>query len=364
MSEMDDRKQTGSTRVEGANTPYYMSLYTRNSPYWLLLAFLLSGCLPSSCSRVEPRSISPSDSLSRELASTFAVDTLVVVDQIDPGSEVLRYPKTLGYDPEGLLWVTDTAQHIVMAFEPGATEPTVRDTIPESYPYLAGFRDGSVFVFSPASHSIFEITDGEVVREIEIEGELPERGGLRYVTATETGFFVKVVAPDFDGYLALLDKDGAIQSKIALPGPEWRYAGLLRSTPDALYSLSGYRPIIDRYRDNVLDSLILLGFDSPMLPRSYQFIMGDTHEPPLLSASAAFTDDRIFVLNMRPGWVQIDVYDLGGQLQHIITQPDPIFSRDYYPTDIAVRAAGDGGYEIAIALLEPVPRIDRYYWHP
>ena len=117
-----------------------MVFHSRSSPYWLLASLFLTGCLPSSCSRNEPRSITPADSLSREFAQTFPVDTLTVLEAINTGMDELQYPRTLAYDANGLLWVTDTARHILLAFESGFVEPVERDTIPDSFPYLAGFR--------------------------------------------------------------------------------------------------------------------------------------------------------------------------------------------------------------------------------
>jgi len=110
------------------------------------------------------------------------------------------------------------------------------------------------------------------------------------------------------------------------------------------------------------DSLRLFGFDSPMLARMRQFMLGDTHAPPMLSVSAAVTEDRFYVINMRPGWLRLDVYDRSGTLQYILTEPRPAFNKDYYPTDIAVRERDDGTVIIAIAVLEPEPGIDVYAW--
>ena len=341
-----------------------MHLNNRLSPYWLILTLLFTGCLPSSCSRVESRSITPADSVSRTLAETFPVDTLVIVDQITGGQSELQYPRTLAFDPSGVLWITDTARHMLLAYESGSPDPVAQDTIPDAFPYMAGFRGDAVFAFSPATHTVYALRNGLVDEEIELEGELPERGGLRYVTASASGFVSKVIAPEFEGYLALHDEEGRLLDKVMLPGPDWRYAGLLRTQGDTIYSLVGYRPMIDRYQGGVLDSLALSGFDSPMLSRSLQFMMGDTHEPPLLSASADFAGEYIFALNMRPGWIQIDVFNLEGHLQHILTQPTPSFNQEYYPTDIAVMEDGSGGYDIAISVVKPEPRIERYSWSP
>ena len=121
-----------------------------------------------------------------------------------------------------------------------------------------------------------------------------------------------------------------------------------------------------------LDSLTLRGFDSPMLSRTRLFTLDELTQPPLLSSSAVAVGERLFVLNMRPGWLRVDVYDRSGELQYILTQPDPQFNTDYFPTDLAVRIAikGDGAnasgsgtvYELAVSVYKPEPRIDRFLW--
>ena len=76
-------------------------------------------------------------------------------------------------------------------------------------------------------------------------------------------------------------------------------------------SLSGFRPVVNLlprdFRDGTTpDSLALVGFGSPMLERRYAFGQGDATEAPLLTPAAAPVGDTLFVLNLRPGWVQID----------------------------------------------------------
>ena len=53
---------------------------------------------------------------------------------------------------------------------------------------------------------------------------------------------------------------------------------------------------------------------------------------------------------------------LEGTLKYIITQPDPSFSKEFYPTDLAVRQTALGTFELAVTVTEPEPRIDRYRW--
>ena len=99
-----------------------------------------------------------------------------------------------------------------------------------------------------------------------------------------------------------------------------------------------------------------------MLARTLQFERGTTGQPPLLSGSAAVAGDWLFVLNMRPGWLHIDVFDREGELAYILTEPDPAFNKDYYPTDIAARQTADGHFEIAVTITEPAPGVQSYRW--
>ena len=101
-----------------------------------------------------------------------------------------------------------------------------------------------------------------------------------------------------------------------------------------------------------------------MLSRTRSFLLGDVDQPPLLTASAAAAQDRLFVLNMRPGWLRVDVFDESGRLLYILTQPDPEFKQEFFPTDIAVRRMPNGGYEISVSIVQPEARIDRYRWNP
>jgi hypothetical protein len=111
------------------------------------------------------------------------------------------------------------------------------------------------------------------------------------------------------------------------------------------------------------DTLSLVGFDSPMLARSHSFMRGDIHEAPLLSASAAPVGDRLFVLNMRPGWLQVDVFGRDGRLRKRLVQSTREYQSAFFPQDIDVRRTGKG-YEIAVILSEPSPEIRVLQWIP
>ncbi|RMF59718.1 MAG: hypothetical protein D6746_07860, partial [Bacteroidetes bacterium] len=84
----------------------------------------------------------------------------------------------------------------------------------------------------------------------------------------------------------------------------------------------------------------------------------------LLTASADAVGDALFVLNMRPGWLRVDVYDAAGRIQHILTQENPAFNQEYYPADLAVRRTADGAFEIAVVASKPAPTLTLYRWHP
>ena len=99
-----------------------------------------------------------------------------------------------------------------------------------------------------------------------------------------------------------------------------------------------------------------------MLRRTFAFRQGEARQAPLLSSSAAPADDRLFVLNLRPGWLRIDVYDRAGRLQHILVEGEPVYDKQFYPIDLAARQSETGGYELAVALLEPVPEVRVYRW--
>ncbi len=290
-------------------------------------------------------------------------DTLTILDVIPAEENLLVHPRTLGYDPMGVLWVTDTGNHTLLAFDESG-ELLSADTLQGSIPYLAGFSGDSVYVYSPLDHSVYVRSSTGISGPIELEGDFPETAALSYVVKTPSGFVSKVVAQEFSGYLGVHNSGGALLERVPLEGPAWRYAGLLRESTGVVYSLAGYRPVLDRLRGGLLDSLILVGYDSPMLARSLQFMRGTTNQPPLLMASASIAGDFMFVLNMRPGWLNIDVYNLEGRLQFILTQPDPSFSPDFYPSDIAVRRWGSDGFEIAVAMTKFQPRIERYRWVP
>jgi len=329
-----------------------------------LLAVFLSGCLPSSCKRTESRDLFPQDSLSKAFAASLPVDTLTVLDWIEVSDELtMEYPRTLGYDAEDRLWVSDTELHTLTALsEDGSVKERI-DATEFPFPYIAGFRGDTVIVFSAGTSEIIKVVSGEAVARIPVPDDAPSRGVFRYAAADEARIFIKVIADGFEGYIAELDNSGAVLNRRALSGPYWQYAGMLRIWGDSLLSLSGFRPMIHlRSSADSVRVMPLVGFDSPMLARTRLFVLNHLDQPPMLTASAAAVGELLFLLNMRPGWLRVDVYGHDGHLQNILTQPSPEFNQDYYPSDIAVRRISETEYELAVSVIEPEPRIERYRW--
>ena len=259
----------------------------------LLLAFLLilAGCLPSSCQRTESQAIAPADSLSRQIAAQQIPDTLRLVRRMTgPPEAPLAYPRTVLFGADGRLFASDAERNSVFTFAPDGTflDETTWDGA--AIPYLSGLRGDTLLVFSPEARRLDFILRGASVRHFATPADLPE-GPLQYATATDAAIYLKVTAKNFAGYVARLDARGRPVARVVLPGSEWRHAGLLRPWGDSLLSLSGFFPLVDVLTPDLatpLDSMALLGFDSPMLRRTFAFRQGDARQAPLLSSSAAF----------------------------------------------------------------------------
>jgi hypothetical protein len=331
----------------------------------LACGLVLAGCLPSSCRPTESRALLPADSLARQLAARVPVDTLRLVwEAAGEGSNALRHPRTVLAGHDGRWWVSDFEPSRLVAFDSaGVSVEAVQDDA-LAYPYLIGQRADTLVLFSPGSGQVQFVADGRVVHHFATPAGPFERGTLQYAVADRGGVWLKVVPEDREGSLARLDDQGQVRAQTALTGPHWRHAGPLRMWEDTLLSLCGYRPVADRwYPDGRRDSLVLAGFDSPMLARSRLFLTGEIHEAPLLSATAVPVGERLFVLNMRPGWLQVDVYDRSGRLQRVLVQPNPDFNQQFYPVDLAVRPLARG-YALAVLTHQPNPRLRRYDWNP
>ncbi len=334
------------------------------------LLVVFAGCLPSSCGRGGAEALFPADSLSRQLAAEVPVDTLRRVWRTG-GSEAhpLQFPRTVLFGEEGEVYVSDAERNSVFVFaEEGEL---VREVALPSFevPYLAGRRGDTLLVLSPFERRIDFVLGAARVGGMRLPVELPE-APLVWATASDASVYVKVLSEGAEGFVARVDRRGAVTAQQALPGPVVRRAGPLRLWGDSLLSLSGYRPVVDvlpagaDFDTAPLDTMALQGFDSPMLARSRAFAVGEITRPPLLLESAAPAAGRLFVLNLRPGWLRIDVFDHSGRLTARLTQPDPAYGQDFYPRDLAVRQNADGSYALAVVFTEPAPLVVRYRWQP
>lgn len=318
-----------------------------------LVSVLLTGCLPYGCNRIESRVLLPADSVARALAEAIPVDTLVVL--ATPGLPEVVYPRTLAYGPDGTLWVSDTGENRVLRWS-GDGEAEVLEMDSLRFPYLAGFRNGEPVVFSPADA---RMAAAGGTWSLDTPTDLPNRV-LQYAVVSDSLIWMKIAGEGFPSHLVRFAADGSEMDRIALPAPFWRWAGALRLRDDRLVSLSGYRPQVYTFEGGQVDSIRLSGFDSPMLARSRGFLIGEVSQPPLLTPSAAWLGETLFVLNVRPGWLRVDVYDADLKLTRILVEPDPAFGKEFYPTDLAVRRNSSGEVEVAVSLVEPAPGVRRF----
>lgn len=381
----DDRRASGLRVI--ACTPA--------SALTLAIFLLFAGCFPHSCRRTESTELVPSDSLSREIAESVREDTLRLLwTATGPDLDPLEYPRTVRFGKGGTLYAGDVQRGSVFVFEDGRFAREI--TLSVDVPYLAGYGGDTLSIFSPASLGIYRIASGAQVDSILLVDPDRRETSLVYA-AVRDRIYYKRVDPDLPGIVVTFTPAGEPIDSTHLEGPHWRYAGLLKIWGDTLLSLSGFRPVVDLLpagraddrpgradvalgrtdiptnpqssdrpapvRSSVADTLALVGFDSPMLARSHAFLVGDIHEPPLLSASAAAAGDLLFVMNMRPGWLQVDVFGRDGKLRRRLMPPDRTYRNAFLPHDIDVRRTKDG-FEIAVTLSQPEPRVEVFAWNP
>lgn len=340
---------------------------------------LFTGCLPYSCRQEPNQALFPSDSLSRRVAQGTPADTLQPVWAASGTSKrSLAYPRTVRFLADGRIAASDARRNSLFFFDStGTVQRELADTA-FAVPYLIGVRndernseggrDDTLVVFNAETNRIDFVTSGGRHPERTRTYERPAPGTLVYLLATDTSLYAKAVGRETGASLAQLDEAGRPTGQVELDGPYWQHAGFLRASGDSLLSLSGFRPVVHRLprafsRATQPDSLSLVGFDSPMLDRSYAYAQGDISKPPLLTASAAPVGDTLFVLNLRPGWVQIDAYDSSGRLLRRLVERHGVGNSDFYPVDLDARRTNEG-YEFAVAVRSPTPQVELFRWHP
>ena len=329
--------------------------------------FFLTGCLPYSCRPETEEALFPADSLSRQMAEEVPADTLARIGHTT-GTEAhpLRYPRTVRFVGDAGVAVSDVERNSLFRFgADGTFDAEVRDEA-FAVPYLAGVRQDTLVVFNAGANRFDWVVNGRRLPGRARDFERPAEETLVYTLATDRHLYAKVVGEEIAPTLLRLAAGGRPEVRTELPGPYWARSGVLRRWGDRLVSVSGFRPVVhtlplDFRAEARADSLRLMGFDSPMLERSHAYAQGDAEKPPLLAASAAAVDDTLFVLNLRPGWVQIDVYDRTGRLQRRLVEPHEAADRNFYPVDLDARRL-DGGYQFAVAVRSPEPQVEIFRW--
>ncbi|MDT7855816.1 hypothetical protein RQM47_04095 [Rubrivirga sp. S365] len=329
-------------------------------------AVALAGCLPSSQRELD-RSVSAADSASVALAAAAPVDTLDVVWEASPA---LDLPTSLGWYGRGVAVVETQGGAARLLGADGADAGRV--DLGGDYPYLAGVRGDTVVVLARGADQLRWAVPGRgVVRDVPAPPGATAALVTDSLVAVRTGGGSDEEAPP--GAVEVLDEGGAVVARHALTGPPWRSIGFLRAWGGRLAALSGYRPVVDVLAPSAapaapLDTLALVGFASPQLTRSAQYVRGDVDEPPLLTSSAAPLGDRLFVLNLRGDHLRVDVYDRAGRLERVLVGPER--SEEVYPLDLAVRETG-GAVELAVLMARPpgllqapASRIVLYRWTP
>ena len=227
------------------------------------------------------------------------------------------------------------------------------------YPYLVGSDSTSALVYLPSVRRIDKIVGDRV--EVATTYD-QENVGLTYAAANSDFFVLKVLPKSEAGTLTIRRRVRQSEKNLRLDAPQWTFAGGLLIDSDTVYSLRGFQPTIDLFtEDGPAEQRDLVGFDSPMLARAYSFRTGAADKPPLLSSSATFQDNRFFVLNMRPGWLRIDVFSRSGLLENVLVERSPAFQKNFYPTDIDVTKRDDR-YLIAVSYKEPEGQVKLYEW--
>lgn len=331
-----------------------------------LLALTTAGCLPS-CQKREDKTLLPADSTSRALALTLRADTLGTVWTNGPDKGLaLTFPRTVRFSTTGdTVWIADAQANRLVALD---TAGTVLDSVSGVFniPMLAGFRGDTLVVFSAGVNRFDLVAGGRVVRSVPVPNVPDDRSLVRYGHAFGPGFAVKMGGRKTDPFVLVLDAAGREVRRVPLSGKLWRNAGLLR-TPlsngrsDTLYSLVGFVPVVDRIVGDRVDSVALVGFDSPKLDQRRRFLLEESDAPLLTTSAAPMPGGRLFVSNIRPGWLAVDVYD-GGRLTHRLLGGREALNLEFLVEDVDVHRAADGSYRIATVQAKPRPLAMLYRW--
>lgn len=286
----------------------------------IFAATTLVGCLPFG-GPSEPTELFPADSLSREIAARTPTLALELVERIQPDRPAFFASMMLG--PDSLIWIGDLSTGSIRRFALDLEERAPVTSARIQFPYVAGRSTGSTYVYDVGTEALLRIDDDQITAE----WPLPARAGgahlSRYAWVLDGYVFVKDTGSGERATIAV-SHPGESPVRVQLPGASWRYHGVLRPWNGRMAGTSSFRPVLYFFnRAGEIDSLRLSGFDSPMLARRRAFALGEVTEPPLMISSISGIDDRLFVLNVRPGVLRIDEYDANGMLQRAYERVSP-----------------------------------------
>ena len=333
----------------------------------LALAVALAGCLPSS-QRQNTRAMAPADSAAAALAEAVPVDTLAEAWTL-PIGEAAQVPTGIAWvQPDSAfaarLAVVDTRLGQILTVSAGGERGPTWTLGEDRFPYLAGVAGDTVVVLSRGGPALEWATARGVARSV----PAPEGATAAYVGGGRRVVRLGGGPSETPPALVELDARGEVTARHPLR-TGWRASGFVRPWGDSLLALSGYRPVADVLPPEAsggrasgaggrapLDTLAFRGFVSPQLVRSYQFMIGEVDEPPLLSPAAQALGDRLYVLNLRAEAIRVDVYSRAGRLVRVMETRSPTdpegrpTTLDVYPADLAVRFGALGEIEIAVLL--------------
>lgn len=340
-----------------------------------LAPLLLAGCV--GFSRQESGELFPADSLSRRLAEGMPRDTLELVRHIDDltvGDSTWQYIASIRYQPDGHLVATDLGRALSYVFGPdgefgGALRhPGVR------YPYLLQAAHDTVVVHDAGEGQVVWFAGSRAYRRIEIPKSTSRSALTVFAALAPSGLFVKRTTDPGPATLSRYDPlSGSLLASWTLGGPTWQYRGPMIARGDTLLSVSAFQPLVHRIGPaGPVDTLRLVGFDSPALNRTRAFVLGTRKDPPLLVPAIAAADTLLYVLNVRPDHVRVDVYDRSGHLTRILEEAS-VDEAGVNAIDLAVHRSADGTVRLAVARasaeygafsLRYKPSLSLYRWRP
>ena len=291
-----------------------------------LIWLVASGCSPFG-NQSEPTELFPQDSLSRTVASEIATTELTLERRVVAYGST--YFSSMLLAKEDQIWVTELLSGEVWTFNLDGDSTGALGLQNLDYPYFAGRSGDAVALFSAGSGEIRFVTqvDEDIGIAIEPAPALPdgnESSSLsRFVLVVDSVVYVRETDDTGRPQITVVDAAGTVITKV-LPGGAWRYHGVFREWRGRAAASSSYRPVLYFFDpEAAFDSLYLTGFDSPMLARSRSFSLGETEEPPLMISGFRPVGDHLFVLNVRPGILRIDDYDVDGQLVAVYERESP-----------------------------------------